>query len=69
MFAVTCLFVGECLLMMFRSLHEFSVVFQGKNNFTPRETLGYKLHFQRVLLLGIVLAWDLSNGCNDGAGL
>lgn len=73
MFGVTCLFVGECLPIMFRSLHGFlgffSVVFQGKNKFTPRETLGYKLHFQCVLPLGIVLALDLSNSCNDEAGL
>lgn len=71
MLAVTCCFVGEHLLIMFRSLHGslgfFSVVFQDKNNFTPREAVGYELRFQRVLLLGIVLALDLS--CNYEAGL
>lgn len=72
-FAVTCLFIGECLLIMFRLLHGslgfFSVVFPSQKQFHPKETLGYKLRFQHVLPLGIVLALDLSNSCNDEAGL
>lgn len=50
------------------SLSFFSVVSQGKTKFVPRGALGYKLHFHCVLPLGIVLALDLSNSCNDEAG-
>lgn len=61
------------VLIMFRSLHGslcfFLVGFQGKTSFIPRETLGYMLRFQCALPLGVALALDLGNSCNEDAGL